>query len=537
MDRNFYLLKLKGLTDKESNGETLTENELKQKKVIQGILAKMIEDEKKSHKYWDQQPMMSTSYTENKIKDTTTSTANADEVEQMTSSLQILSLKDENYVGPIEMKQVSDVRQEPEYLDPELNLRWCSLDLLSNETNLEASTSASGSSSTTLSTVGSGSKSSTIDEVYHLLATHYVEDNDNMFRFNYSHDFLMWALTSPGSCPELIVGLRSTVDSSTDSTVKEGTLMGLITGVPIHINSYGKEVPMVEINFLCVHKSLREKRLAPTLISEITRRTNLKNIWQAVYTAGVQIPTPSAKCRYYHRQINSKKAIEVNFSRLPKGSTLSKAIKKYKVEEVQGEFRKMNLKIEKETYELNFRPMERKDVPQVTQLLNRYLSKFKLFMIFTEEEVIHWLLPRPKVIASFVIEKKTKESYIKQYKKLHRGTMPPDVEFYSEITDFCSYYHLPSAVLNNEKHDNLYVVYSFYNVPSTVSMELLFKWLLHEAKNDGADVMNVLNLMENEDELLRSLLFGPGDGFLHYYLYNWKSKFIEEPKDVGMVLL
>lgn len=37
---------------------------------------------------------------------------------------------------------------------------------------------------------------------------------------------------------------------------------------------------MVEINFLCVHKKLRSKRLAPVLIKEITRRVNICDIWQ-----------------------------------------------------------------------------------------------------------------------------------------------------------------------------------------------------------------------------------------------------------------
>lgn len=54
---------------------------------------------------------------------------------------------------------------------------------------------------------------------------------------------------------------------------------------------------MVEINFLCVHKKLRDKRLAPVLIQEITRRVNLTGIFQAVYTAGKVIPKPIAKCR------------------------------------------------------------------------------------------------------------------------------------------------------------------------------------------------------------------------------------------------
>jgi len=36
---------------------------------------------------------------------------------------------------------------------------------------------------------------------------------------------------------------------------------------------------MAEINFLCVNKKLRSKRLAPVLIKEVTRRVNLRDIW------------------------------------------------------------------------------------------------------------------------------------------------------------------------------------------------------------------------------------------------------------------
>lgn len=54
---------------------------------------------------------------------------------------------------------------------------------------------------------------------------------------------------------------------------------------------------MTEINFLCVHKKLRSKRLAPVLIKEITRKSHLENIFQAVYTAGVVLPKPVSTCR------------------------------------------------------------------------------------------------------------------------------------------------------------------------------------------------------------------------------------------------
>lgn len=58
---------------------------------------------------------------------------------------------------------------------------------------------------------------------------------------------------------------------------------------------------MVEINFLCVHKKLRSKRVAPVLIREITRRVNLQGIFQAVYTAGVVLPKPIATCRSIYK--------------------------------------------------------------------------------------------------------------------------------------------------------------------------------------------------------------------------------------------
>ena len=42
--------------------------------------------------------------------------------------------------------------------------------------------------------------------------------------------------------------------------------MGFITAVPATVRAGSHAVPMVEINFLCVHKKLRAKRLAPVLI-------------------------------------------------------------------------------------------------------------------------------------------------------------------------------------------------------------------------------------------------------------------------------
>lgn len=138
------------------------------------------------------------------------------------------------------------------------------------------------------------------------------------------------ALTPPGYKPDWHIGVRQKTN---------GKLRALITGIPVNSHIYAQcvrargvaamhppprslgragssNVPMAEINFLCVHKKLRSKRLAPVLIKEVTRRVNLcgarappslsarlwltatrADIWQAVYTAGAVLPRPVARTR------------------------------------------------------------------------------------------------------------------------------------------------------------------------------------------------------------------------------------------------
>ena len=324
-------------------------------------------------------------------------------------------------------------------------------------------------------------------ELYDLLANNYVEDDDCLFRFDYSEDFLMWALTPPGHRTDFLLGVRA---------VKSKKLVAFISAVPAQARIHQQEVETVEINFLCVHKKLRAKRLAPVLIKEITRRVNHTGVFQAVYTAGVVLPVPVASARYHHRSLNPKKLVAVGFSRLAPRMTMARLQKLYK--------------LPTETSTPKLRAMTADDVKGVHKILNEYLTKFKLVVKFTEEEVAHWLLPRPKVIDSYVVTDGD-------------GT----------VTDFCSFYHLPSTILG--KNDELYAAYSYYNVANTVQWGELMRDALILAKNTGADVFNALNLMDN-DEFLRDLKFGLGDGNLQYYVYNWACPSMQS-NDIGIVLL
>jgi len=160
-----------------------------------------------------------------------------------------------------------------------------------------------------------------------------------MFRFDYSIQFLQWALTPPGYHKEWLFGVRGG---------KKNRLFGFISGIPVDCVARGNKIKMAEINFLCVHKSLRTKRLATVLIKEVTRRVNLHDIWQAVYTAGVLIPLPIAKTTYWHRSLNPKKLVEVGFSSLPAQTPMARYVKM--------------LKIQAEPTIKGLRPMEKRDV-------------------------------------------------------------------------------------------------------------------------------------------------------------------------------
>jgi len=240
------------------------------------------------------------------------------------------------------------------------------------------------------------------------------------------------------------------------------------------------------------------------LIKEITRRVNLCDQWQAVYTAGVVIPKPVATARYWHRSLEPKKLIEVGFSRLARNMTMARTIKLYKLPESQ--------------CVAGWREMTPADAPRVTEVLRQHLSKYQLAPVMSEEEVVHWVMPREGVVYSYVVE----------------------VE--GEIKDVCSFYSLPSTVLGNEAHDTLNAAFMFYSCANHTPLQDLMQDALIAARKNGFDVFNALDILENQ-AFLKELKFAVGDGSLHYYLYNWfmsggtKDTPPLQPSEVGLVML
>ena len=160
-----------------------------------------------------------------------------------------------------------------------------------------------------------------------------------------------------------------------------------------------------------------------------------------------------------------------------------------------------------------FRPMVEADVEVACAKLNKKLRNYRLSQIFSVDEFRHWLLTREGVVHSYVVE--APES--------------------GEITDFVSFYMLPSSVLRSTKFPRLGAAYAYYHFNEKANFKALMQDALIAARNLDNDVFNMLDLMENEG-VVKDLNFGVGDGTLHYYLYNWRSNELQ-PKEVGLVLL
>ncbi|KAJ7141688.1 Myristoyl-CoA:protein N-myristoyltransferase, N-terminal domain-containing protein [Mycena crocata] len=396
---------------------------------------------------------------------------------------------DDGYIEPPKPRE--EVRQEPYPLPAEFE--WCTVDVQDRHQN---------------------------EELHDLLSLHYVEDQSVMLRFKYSSEFLLWALTPPGYFKEWHVGVRVSSNKK---------LVAFIAGIPITLRVRGKVFPASEVNYICIHKKLRSKRLAPVLIKEVTRQINLQGIFQAIYTAAAVIPTPISACRYYHRSLNVPKLIEVGFTPVPRSMTAARMIRTYALPS---------------TLSLVIRAIEEKDVAGVAALFTRYMRRFDLAPVMTVDEVRHHFLSGNGTgkIGDGGAGRRIAQvtwTYVVENPETHT------------ITDFFSFYSLPSSILRNPKHAVLEAGYLYYYATDaafaggddggadveqrvTERLRALLGDALIIANQAQFDVFNATTVMDTVP-VLKDLKFGLGDGILNYYLYNWRTAKLAGMEDEGNV--
>ena len=296
----------------------------------------------------------------------------------------------------------------------------------------------------------------TIDEISVLISSHYIRDEH--FSLEYSRQFIAWATDH-----EWNLGIR---------TKSNGKLVGFISGMPSKYRIHDKILPVLQINFLCVHDTLRDRGMAPRLISEIRRRANARGIWQAVYTAVAELPTPIAKSNYWHRLLNVPKLNKAKFSR-----------ERERAHIVRGS--------------CQHRLVTKEDVPKMVRALDEHMSKYSIAPVIDEEYVTRWLLPIEGLVYTYI----------------------------DDTDHVTSYYSVPYTSVKSGIRINQ--AYMFYD---TGKGDLKDAVIL--ARNAGFDVYNTLDV-GLECSTLSDSKFMKGNGHNHCYVYNWSCGDIS-PENIFM---
>jgi glycylpeptide N-tetradecanoyltransferase len=300
--------------------------------------------------------------------------------------------------------------------------------------------------------------SCSIEEAQSFLKEHYI--GNNTFRLAYTHDTLRWIVDDS-------VAIRK------DDTEE---LVGYISSTPVNVRVEDDVKKMVEINLLCVHGSFRSMGLAPILISEMKRRANRKDIWQAVYTAHTHIPTPIVKSAYWHRLLDVKGLVKAGFHQTNR--------LRDKFLDVRGPCK------------FQWRKMNQGDVPKVSRILREYTKNYKIAPVIDEAYVRRWVLP----IHSYVDD--TSDNFI-------------------------SFYDIPYDRV--DKTDTVRQAYRFYLVGDVYNDAFIL------CKNLGFDVFNTLDVGVDTKHL-EKMKFLKGNGYVHYYLFNWCLSGSVQSEDIQLIL-
>ena len=326
--------------------------------------------------------------------------------------------------------------------------------------------------------------SSDVDKLYEFLKSNYIGDESHLFGTDYSKEWLKWYLSPPEMNKDWLISVVKE-----DKIKKKKKMIGFISAIPTKIMINNTEIIMAKVDFLCVKKEFRNRRLTPVLIQEITRRINLKNIWQGIYKTFAFVPKCFTKSEYYYRSINLKKLLDAQYTYLPNSKmSVGNAIKKYELPD--------------EPIISGFRKMEEKDIEQIYNLILEKNKKYKVYEILNKKDIEHWLLPRNNIVYTYVLE---------------------DEEH--KITDFCSFYSIQRTILNNSnnntaKNKKINFAFSLINCNNTISMKELLRNAIILAKQNNFDAYHCVDYKENSEHF-KELLFTQKIGKMKYHFYNF----------------
>ena len=273
-------------------------------------------------------------------------------------------------------------------------------------------------------------------------------------------------------------------------------MIGFICGRTINIMLNNKQVQSAEINFLCLDKRIRNNKLCPLLINEITKRFNEIGIYEAIYTSEHLYNNILTNVSYYIRFLNIKKLIDIKYIKTT--APINKLTHIYKLEPIKYKLKLIKLTSYNCSLYLN----------KCFALYNEYYKKFDCYDVYDID----------------TFEKIFISNNIDTYLLIDNNI----------LLDFISYYTIDITVVL--KNINTKDGYMYYYTNSSNNLKIMIELLLPILKDNSIDTFKALNIMDNTPEIFNDLKFINDNGDFNYYLYKDSSGITINNKTFAKIL-
>ncbi|ELA48382.1 hypothetical protein VCUG_00218 [Vavraia culicis subsp. floridensis] len=296
-------------------------------------------------------------------------------------------------------------------------------------------------------------------DIYEFLYSNYIEDGTDSFRLVYSYDFLCWEFRGKRTCADYCVLVKD-----------DEKIVGFIFAKEHDVVINGNKLVIVSVNYLCIHKTLRGKNLAPVMIKEIQRRVNLKGISSAIFTGAMNLPFSICRVQYWHKILDCEYLMSCNYVNY--FVSYERCISK------------------------RCRRAHSGDLAEIERL-NGELSSFALFEKFDSD-----LLACDESIMQFYVLEDCDTGGTRQ----------------NTLQAFGSFYFLNSLATKSGKEMKAVCLMHLVGP----AKEVLLREMIDIAYEQGAHVFNALGVAGRES-MFDDLGFLRGTGWLNYYLFNYST--------------
>jgi len=276
--------------------------------------------------------------------------------------------------------------------------------------------------------------------------------------------------------------------------IGKSDIVGLIVGKKKLIQIEQQEFSVIDVNFLCLKKKLRNISLAPFMIAVLTKESLTRlNISLAHYTISARINSPCfGKKQLYHRPINIAHLVNSGF---------------FKV-----------------------------SIPNFERIYNTFTNT-------TEPLYLNDIIPNKELINNLdeIISLYNKKTYkifdIKSIGSVLENPMFHSFAFWEQDTvcDFISIFRLDSQAKTGDTYKNGYLYIVALKSQEPEHIEKIFNSVAKYCyEHKIVDMLTLSDLFPNT--IYNQIKFTPGTGILNYYVFNMDMICIENSKN-GLITI